>query len=66
MTNRYEIAASEVESQIKHLEERLERTRLRDKTGNRVKSIEVELSKLRSLDLKKWRDTGKWAQELWG
>lgn len=66
MTNRYEIAASEVETRIKELESRLGRTRLRDKTGNRIKSIEAELTKLRSLDLEKWRATGKWSQELWG
>ena len=66
MTNHYEEAAAEVESRIKELEARLERTRGRDKTGRRVASIEAEIAKLKRLDLAKWRATGKWAQEIWG
>ena len=65
MTNRYEAAAAEVEAQIKELEARLERTRLRDKTGNRVASIEARLAELRSIDVNNWRATGRWAAELW-
>jgi ribosome-interacting GTPase 1 len=65
MTNRYEVAAAEVEAQIKELEARLERTRLRDKTGNRVASIETRLAKLRALNLENWRSTGRWAAEIW-
>lgn len=66
MINRYEAAAAEVETQIQELEARLERTRLRDKTGRRVASLEARLQELRSLDLDKWRSTGRWAQEIWG
>jgi ribosome-interacting GTPase 1 len=66
MTNRYEAAAAEIETQIQELEARLERTRLRDSTGNRVASIQARLEELRSLDLNSWRSTGRWAQEIWG
>jgi ribosome-interacting GTPase 1 len=66
MTNRYEVAAAEVEAQIKELEARLERTRLRDKTGNRVASIETRLAELRAINLDNWRSTGRWAAEIWG
>jgi ribosome-interacting GTPase 1 len=66
MINRYEAAAAEVEAQIKELEARLERTRLRDKTGNRVASIETRLAELRSINLDNWRSTGQWAAEIWG
>jgi ribosome-interacting GTPase 1 len=66
MTNRYEAAVAEVEAQIKELESRLERTRLRDKTGNRVASIEARLAELRSINLENWRSTGRWASEIWG
>jgi ribosome-interacting GTPase 1 len=66
MINRYEAAAAEVEAQIKELETRLERTRLRDKTGNRVASIETRLAELRSINLDNWRSTGQWAAEIWG
>ncbi len=66
MINRYEAAAAEVEAQIKELEARLERTRLRDKTGNRVASIETRLAELRAINLDNWRSTGRWAAEIWG
>ncbi len=66
MTNRYEVAAAEVEAQTKELEARLERTRLRDKTGNRVSSIETRLAELRSINLENWSSTGRWATEIWG
>ena len=66
MTNRYEVAAAEVEAQIKELEACLERTRPRDKTGKRVASIEATLAKLRALNLEHWRSTGRWAAEIWG
>jgi ribosome-interacting GTPase 1 len=66
MANRYEAAVAEVEAQIKELESRLERTRLRDKTGNRVASIETRIAELRSINLENWRSTGRWASEIWG
>lgn len=66
MTNRYEAAAAEIEVQIQELEARLERTRPRDATGNRVASIQAHIEELRSLDLNSWRATGRWAQEIWG
>ena len=66
MTNRYEAAAIEIEAQIQELEARLERTRLRDTTGNRVASIQAHIEELRSLNLNAWRSTGRWAEELWG